>query len=148
MGGSPTATSRRSIASSAPPSTAARVAAEGAWSILARVTKVASVVRYREALLVPLACGAGLAIASLDSRPGWDATGITAALLILAAGGITALAGRRPWLWPILVGMWTPLVEMGSGGAAAAGALGALAFAALGGLTGYAIIRWQRALAE
>lgn len=112
------------------------------------MTKVAAIVRFREALLVPLACGAGLAIGYLNSRPGWDATGITAGLLILAAGVITALAGRRPWLWPILVGIWTPLLEMGGGGAAAASSLAALAFAALGGLTGYAIIRWQRALAE
>jgi len=105
-------------------------------------------VRRRELLLVPVAVSAGLLIALLDARPGWDATGITAALLILASGAITALAGRRPWLWPLLVGAWTPLIEMGQGGATAGGSLAALVFAALGGLTGYAIIRWQRALAE
>ena len=112
------------------------------------MTRLASAARFREVLLVPAAVAAGLAIAYLDSRPGWDSTGITASLLLLAAGITTALAGRRPWLWALLVGAWTPLLEVAWYGTRATGALAALGFAAVGALAGYAIIRWTRALAD
>ena len=39
----------------------------------------------------------GVAIAWVDTRPTWDDTGVTAGAL-LAASGIGALGGLRPWL--------------------------------------------------
>ena len=93
----------------------------------------------RELLAVPLAVGAGLAIALLDSRPGWDDTGITAVLLLLAAFASAALAGRRPWLWALLVGGWIPLFEIPGSGQPVA--LVALVFAAAGALGGYGLAR-------
>src|SRR3954469_24785997 len=53
--------------------------------------------------LVAIALGTG--IGSIDSRPGWDDTGVTAGLLILAAALVSAIDGHRPWLWALLVGL-------------------------------------------
>jgi hypothetical protein len=44
-----------------------------------------------------LSLGAGLAIAWVDTRPGWDDTGVTAGLLAIAAAA-GALARVPPWL--------------------------------------------------
>lgn len=41
--------------------------------------------------------GAGLAIAWIDTRPGWDDTGVTAGLLMMAAAA-GAAARVPPWL--------------------------------------------------
>jgi hypothetical protein len=95
--------------------------------------------RFREPVLAVLAVAAGLAIAVLDSRPGWDDSGITAALLALAAFVVAAVSGRRPWLWALLVGVWTPLAEMPSSGAT--GSLLALAIAAIGAFAGFGLVR-------
>jgi hypothetical protein len=46
---------------------------------------------------VALSLGAGLSIAWVDTRPGWDDTGVTAGLLALAAA-VGALARVPPWL--------------------------------------------------
>lgn len=94
--------------------------------------------RFREPVLAVLAVAAGLAIAVLDSRPGWDDSGITAALLALAAFVVAAVSGRRPWLWALLVGVWTPLLEIPSTGAT--GSLLALAIAAIGAFAGYGLV--------
>ncbi|MET1232390.1 MAG: hypothetical protein ABWY52_06030 [Candidatus Limnocylindrales bacterium] len=95
--------------------------------------------RSRDALAVVAAITGGLAIAWIDSRPGWDDTAISAGLLLLAAGLAAALSGRRPGLWAALVGLPTPLVEIARGGDPAA--LAALAFAALGAAVGYSVGR-------
>ena len=99
--------------------------------------------RSREALLIVAAAAVGLAIGYVDSRPGWDDTGITAGLLILAAGAAAAVSGRRPWLWALLVGAGTPLFEIPTGGSPAP--LAALGFAAVGAVTGSLVARgWPR----
>ncbi|MFI5261488.1 MAG: hypothetical protein ACHQZR_02890, partial [Candidatus Limnocylindrales bacterium] len=60
----------------------------------------------------------------MDSRPGFDATGLTVWLLLTGTLAVTAASGRRPWLWTLLVGVWTPLVEIaGPGGLASLAAL-------------------------
>ena len=82
----------------------------------------------------------GLAIATIDASPGWDSTGITAGLLLLAAGTIAAIAGDRPWLWALLVGVPTPLLEVRDGGSV--GAVLALGFAAVGAAIGWLLDRW------
>jgi hypothetical protein len=84
----------------------------------------------------------GLAIAWIDASPGWDDTGITAGLLVIGAGVAAGISGRRPWLWALLVGLPTPLVELAQGGDPAV--LAALAFAAIGAAAGYLIARAVR----
>jgi hypothetical protein len=75
----------------------------------------------------------GLAIAFVDSRPTWDDTGITAAALVGSAVLATIVAGRRPWLVALLVGLPTPLLEMPERGPVAFIAVVIAAIGALGG---------------
>jgi hypothetical protein len=72
----------------------------------------------------------GMGIGYVDSRPGWDDSGITAMTLLL---GGTALAFRRPslwWLWALLVGFGTPALNLATGGGV--GSIAAVAFALIG----------------
>jgi hypothetical protein len=69
----------------------------------------------RVVLASALTLGAGLAIAWLDTRPGWDDTGITAGALAIAAG-LGALAGVPAWLAAALVAGPAVVAEL-SGGA-------------------------------
>ena len=96
----------------------------------------------RDALASALAIGAGLTIAVIDSQPGWDDTGVTAILLVLAAFASAALSGRRPWLWALLVGGWIPLLEIPSSGQL--GPAVALLFAASGAIAGYGLAHLVR----
>lgn len=90
-------------------------------------------------VLAVVATGAGLAVALVDASPGWDSTGITAGALVLAAA-ITAFVGRdRPWLWAVLIGLPTPLIEIIGGGST--GSLLALGFAAAGAAIGWGLAR-------
>ena len=100
----------------------------------------------RVVFLVAASVIAGLAIALVDSSPGWDSSGITAGLLLLSSGTAAAVAGDRPWLWTLLVGLPTPAIELAGGGDA--GSIGALAFAAAGAAIGWAIGRATRGSAE
>ena len=52
----------------------------------------------------------GIFLAYMDSRPGWDDTGITAGGLLVTAGIITLLGHPRPWLIGLAVGLWIPLL--------------------------------------
>ena len=61
-----------------------------------------------QVLLLVLGAAAGLFTTYVDSRPGWDDTGITAGLLFLSAGALTLLGFRRPWLMGLAVGIWLP----------------------------------------
>jgi len=58
--------------------------------------------RSTTALLTGLALAAGLAIAFVDTRPGWDDTAVTVGLIALAAG-LASLAGLRPLLAALLI---------------------------------------------
>jgi hypothetical protein len=78
----------------------------------------------------------------MDSRPGYDDTGVTAVLLISVAAIAAAIGGRRPWLSAFLVGIWTPIIEISSGGST--GSLLALVFAGAGATIGYVIARGAR----
>jgi hypothetical protein len=88
----------------------------------------------RDVGLVALALAVGVAVAWLDSRPGWDDTGITAGLLVLGTALVAVIDGRRPWLWTLVVGAPLPIVELPAGGGSAA--LVALLFAAVGASLG------------
>jgi hypothetical protein len=96
----------------------------------------------RSWLLAIIAAGLGLAIALVDARPTWDDTGITAGILLVTAFILSALAGRRPWLWALLVGAWVPAIAIGNGGDPAA--FLALAFALAGAHAGLAASRLSR----
>ena len=86
-----------------------------------------------------VALGAGLAVALVDASPGWDSTGITAGALVLAAA-VSAFVGRdRPWLWAVLIGLPTLLVEIIGGGST--GSIFALGFAAAGAAIGWWLAR-------
>jgi len=89
-----------------------------------------------------LAITGGLAIAYMDSRPGYDDTGVTAVLLISVAAVAAAIGGTRPWLWAVLMGAWTPLIEISSTGST--GSVLALAFAGAGAAVGYLAARGAR----
>jgi hypothetical protein len=85
------------------------------------------------------AAAAGVAIALIDSSPGWDDTGITVFGLFLAAAISAAIAGRWPWLIALLVGGFVPLIEIPRGGES--GPLFALLFAGIGAGVGYMLGR-------
>jgi hypothetical protein len=99
--------------------------------------------RARLAIAVAFACTAGLLLAWLDSRPGFDDTGVTATGLALAAALAVFIAGSR---WPLvapalaaLVGAWVPILEVPASGSPAS--LAALLFAAGGAGLGAVTVR-------
>ena len=59
-------------------------------------------------MFVPLALILGLSIAYVDSSPGWDDTGVSAAAVLGASGLFGVLYPARPWLWALAVGVWIP----------------------------------------
>jgi hypothetical protein len=89
--------------------------------------------------LAVLALAAGILIALVDSGPGWDSTGITAGALLLGAGTAAFEAGDRPWLWALLVGLPTPIIEAVWSGNT--GSILALGFAAAGAVIGWMLRR-------
>ncbi len=66
--------------------------------------------RSREPLWAAFGLACGVLIASIDTRPTWDDTGVTAGLLLGSAFVVSAISGRRPLLWGVLVG--GPLAAM------------------------------------
>ena len=52
---------------------------------------------------------AGVAFGFIDSRPGWDDTGVMAGAVLLVALTLGALAPQRPWAAALAVGIWIPL---------------------------------------
>ena len=63
----------------------------------------------KDNLVLAAALAIGLAIAFVDSRPNWDDTGITAFALPAAGVLIGLMVRRRPWLYALALGIWTPL---------------------------------------
>jgi hypothetical protein len=82
-----------------------------------------------------IALGSGLLIAWVDSRPGWDDTGITVGAILLVSGGLSLAIPQRAWLWAFLVGVWVPVAEMSLPQNYAS--IFALIFAFLGAYSGY-----------
>jgi hypothetical protein len=62
--------------------------------------------------LLVLAAVFGLLIAYVDSRPGWDDTGVTAGLIFLVCFLCGAVDGHRPRPWALTVGLWIPTMAM------------------------------------
>lgn len=90
-------------------------------------------------IVAALALAMGIGIAWIDTRPGWDDTGITAGAL-LAISAIASTLGLRWWLAAGLVAAPILLAEFSSAGPSI---LLALAFAVAGSLVGVAL-RGQR----
>ena len=86
-----------------------------------------------------IALVAGIAIGYMDSRPGFDDTGVTAVALVLAAGVAAFTAGRAPWLVAIAAGIWVGAFEMSS--IASGGPIAALVLAGIGAAIGWLIAR-------
>lgn len=97
---------------------------------------------WRDGALAVAGLGIGLTMAYFDSQPGWDDTAITFAVLLLTAGMLAGLSGRRPWLWAILVGGWTPLAGIALNGEWLS--LIALAAAGIGAALGHRVVRSAR----
>ena len=95
--------------------------------------------RSRTIALILASVALGLAIAFVDSRPTWDDTGITVGALLAGAFVISLVAGHRPWLWGVLVGIWVPVWEVLNGGNP--GSIAALAFAVGGAFAGNGLSR-------
>ncbi len=91
--------------------------------------------RWRDVIAAIVAVGFGLAVAWMDSRPGFDATGITAGLLLIAGAVAAFVSRRRPWLWALAAGMWVPLFEIRD--ASMIEPFAALPFAGIGAAAGW-----------
>jgi hypothetical protein len=57
----------------------------------------------------------GAALLYVDSRPGWDDTGVTVALLLIASCAFGFCGAERPWLYALAVGVWIPIGEFAAG---------------------------------
>ncbi len=117
-------------------------ARRGALIRMAVEPKTITAGRKAMAGLLVLAVLAGLAITWLDSRPGWDDTGVTAGLILLTSGGFAAIRPARPWLWAVAVGGWTPLLGIASSGNY--GSVLALAVSFLGAYSGALVVKTIR----
>ena len=51
----------------------------------------------------------GMLIGWIDSRPNWDDTGITVALVFGASAFFGFINPKHPWLWALLIGICIPL---------------------------------------
>jgi hypothetical protein len=102
----------------------------------------ARTVERRHAAAFVIAIAAGIGVALIDSSPGWDSTGITAGLLLLGAAAAATIGRDRPWLWALLVGLPTPILETIRDGNA--GSWLALIFAAGGAAIGWSVARAGR----
>jgi hypothetical protein len=80
---------------------------------------------------------AGAVVAYVDSRPGYDAAGLTVFSLVGLSAVVAFVGRRRPWLWALLIGLPTPLVEVASSGDPSP--IAALAFAGLGAALGWGL---------
>ncbi len=61
-------------------------------------------------VLMPLALVLGLLIAFVDSSPGWDDTGISAAAVFTSCGILGVVHPVRAWQWALAVGLWIPVL--------------------------------------
>jgi hypothetical protein len=54
----------------------------------------------------------GFVIGIVDTSPGWDDTGVSAAVLFACCATLGALRPARPWRWALAVGMWIPALNI------------------------------------
>lgn len=100
----------------------------------------------RALVAIGLALAAGLALGFIDSRPGYDATGITAVGLAIAAFAAVIVDGSgrplRVAMLAVLAGIWIPIIEVAPPGTY--GPFAALVFAAAGAIVGMLLLRGVR----
>ena len=65
--------------------------------------------RLKTYIVLGFAVLLGNLIAWMDSRPGWDDTGITAGTILLVSAIATVVQPKRPWLTALCVGAWVPI---------------------------------------
>ena len=96
--------------------------------------------RIRFVLLVLVAALLGALICMVDSSPGWDDTGVSAAMVLGASALMGALYPQRAWVWALAVGSWIPAlgITLGHGYAS----IMALVFALVGAYAGAFAGRW------
>jgi hypothetical protein len=100
--------------------------------------------RPGQKVLLAIAVVAGLFIGFVDSRPGWDDTGISVGLILLTTGLLALLGYRRTWLLAVVVGAWIPFYGtlVTHNGASIAALVIALAGAYAGRLCRAGIVRF------
>ncbi len=54
----------------------------------------------------------GLSIACIDTRPHWNDTGISVAMILIAAFVSGVISPQRTWLITLSVGIWIPLFNI------------------------------------
>lgn len=54
----------------------------------------------------------GILLGLLDTRPGWNDTGISAGSLLLAGAILGWLSPAQAWLWALALGMWIPALNI------------------------------------
>ena len=58
----------------------------------------------------------GLLLAWVDTRPGWDDTGLMVGVIFLVTLLLGVVMPEYAWLWALAVGGWIPLVEISRSG--------------------------------
>lgn len=88
------------------------------------------------AIVIALACVAGLWLASVDART--DDTGIEAGLIFIVSGALSAIRPRAALIIALVVGSPIPISEAMArdGGVGVPGGIAALGFAVAGALLG------------
>jgi hypothetical protein len=81
----------------------------------------------------------GMLIFMVDSSPGWDDTGVSAAMVLVASGLMGAIHPARAWVWALAVGLWVPLMGFASD---PAGFHSASVFATVGAYVGALVGRY------
>lgn len=61
-------------------------------------------------MLLGGAAAAGLLVAWVDSRPGWDDTGVSVGMIFLMTALLGFVHPKNAWQWALAVGVWIPLV--------------------------------------
>jgi len=94
-------------------------------------------------LSIVVAVVAGLGIAWFDSQPGYDATGVTATALAIAALVAVLIEGSgrvvRVAALAVLVGIWIPIIEIAAPGTY--GSLLSFVFSAVGAFIGWVVVQ-------
>jgi hypothetical protein len=90
--------------------------------------------RLRNALWLTGALACGAFLAWMDSSPGWDDTGITVGLVLIASAAFGATRPSWAWTAALAIGAWIPVIEIPT--SHNFGALAALAFAFAGAYGG------------
>ncbi len=68
--------------------------------------------RLKYWIILIVAIVTGLFIAWIDTRPHWDDTGITVAMVLGTSAVLGSLLPRHAWLLALALGIWIPLANI------------------------------------